>query len=75
MRSMPAPADTDDDGMPDAWESRYGLNPADASDSAMDKDGDGYPNVEEYLNGTDPTEFADYTMPVPSVAGVTAAAP
>jgi pectate lyase len=49
--------------MPDEWEMRYGLDPKDAPDNAMDEDDDGYTNIEEYLNGTDPTEFVDYTKP------------
>ncbi|MDX9971380.1 MAG: hypothetical protein RBU21_00175 [FCB group bacterium] len=44
-----APADSDNDGMADAWETARGLNPADAADGALDADGDGYTNVEEYL--------------------------
>ena len=63
MKSLPAPVDTDGDGMPDEWEIRSSLDPKDASDSAKDKDGDGYTNIEEYLNGTDPTQFVDYTKP------------
>lgn len=43
-------ADSDDDGMPDAWETAHRLNPHDAADGARDRDGDGYTNVEEYLN-------------------------
>ncbi len=50
------PADTDLDGMPDAWERRYGLNAKDASDNTKDSDGDGYTNIEEFLNGTNPRE-------------------
>ncbi len=53
-RGGPAPADGDEDGMPDAWEKKHGLNPADASDNSSDADSDGYTNIEEYLNGTDP---------------------
>ncbi|MBI3463505.1 MAG: pectate lyase [Planctomycetes bacterium] len=44
------PADRDQDGMPDAWEQRAGLNPDDAADQAKDRNGDGYTNLEEYLN-------------------------
>ncbi len=49
-----APDDGDHDGMPDAWETEHGLDPADAADGAADADGDGYTNIEEYLNATDP---------------------
>lgn len=47
-------SDSDHDGMPDAWEARYALNPNGAADGPADSDGDGYTNLEEYLNGTDP---------------------
>ena len=63
LKSLPAPHDSDKDGMPDEWEKQYGFDPSDASNSSKDKDGDGYTNIEEYLNGTDPTEFVDYTKP------------
>jgi pectate lyase len=46
--------DADHDGMPDAWEQRYGLNPSDPSDGPQDANGNGYTNVEEFLNGTKP---------------------
>jgi len=63
LKSLPAPADSDDDGMPDEWEKKYGLDPSDPSDSVKDADSDGYTNVEECINGTDPKVFIDYTMP------------
>jgi pectate lyase len=47
--SRPAGFDTDDDGMPDAWEASHGLNP-NAADNNADADGDGYTNLEEYIN-------------------------
>jgi hypothetical protein len=47
--------DSDSDGMPDEWESRYGLDPNNAADSASDLNGDGYTNIEDFLNGLDPT--------------------
>jgi hypothetical protein len=53
--------DSDGDGLPDEWETKYKLNPNDASDASQDKDGDGYTNIEEFLNGTDPTQRVDYT--------------
>lgn len=49
-----APQDTDRDGMPDTWETQYGLNPNSASDAMQDKDGDGWVNVEEYINSLVP---------------------
>ncbi len=50
LRSLPAPEDSDHDGMPDTWERRHGLNPNDPADGAQDANGDGYTNLEEYLN-------------------------
>jgi len=52
-RSLPAPVDSDHDGIPDYWEKQFGLNPNDASDSA--KLSGGYANIEHYFNNTDPT--------------------
>jgi len=46
--------DSDNDGMPDAWELANGLNPNDPNDAQLDKDADGTSNVNEYLAGTDP---------------------
>jgi len=63
LQSAEAPLDSDNDGMPDEWETKYGLNANNADDHSLDKDEDGYSNVEEYLNGTDPTEFIEYTNP------------
>ncbi|MDI9861182.1 polysaccharide lyase domain-containing protein [Flectobacillus roseus] len=42
--------DSDNDGMPDAWEIKNGLNPKDADDASKDRNKDGYTNIEEYLN-------------------------
>jgi hypothetical protein len=50
----PAGFDTDEDGMPNAWESANGLNPNDAADRNGDTDADGYTNLEEYLNSLVP---------------------
>jgi len=47
--------DTDQDGIPDAWEKKFGLNPTDPSDAHLDPDSDNLTNLEEYLNNTDPT--------------------
>ncbi len=50
LQSAEAPQDSDNNGMPDAWERKYGLDANHADDNSADKDGDGYTNVEEYLN-------------------------
>lgn len=47
-------AETDGDGMLDAWEVQVGLNPTNAADAAWDDDGDGAANAGEYVAGTDP---------------------
>ena len=44
--------DTDGDGIPDAIERQYGLNPLDPADADNDLDGDGFTNVEEHMVGT-----------------------
>lgn len=54
MANGPSCTDTDHDGMPDAWETKYGFNPNSAADGSQDTDGDGYTNVEEFLNGGSP---------------------
>ena len=46
-------SDGDGDGMPDAFEERWGLDLT-ANDASRDPDGDGYTSIEEYLNGTRP---------------------
>lgn len=46
---VPDPLDVDDDGLPDAWESAQGLNPASAADHGWkDSDGDGFSNLAEF---------------------------
>ena len=52
--------DNDGDGMPNWWESWYGLDPY-VDDSQLDADGDGLSNLQEYQHGTDPTR-ADTDM-------------
>lgn len=49
LPSPPKPADADDDAIPDEWESRHGLDPANASDWKNVGEG-GYTRLEEYLN-------------------------
>lgn len=50
LKTQPALPDADQDGMPDAWEMKNGLNSNDASDAAaftLDKN---YSNIEVYIN-------------------------
>ena len=50
-----APLDTDGDGLPDIWESRY-FGEEDALPNA-DPDGDGLTNLQEFRQGTNPKDF------------------
>ena len=57
--------DTDGDGIPDKEESKWGLNPYDASDASGDLDGDLFTNLEEYQAKTDlkdPKSHPPYTV-------------
>jgi pectate lyase len=49
LKIGPAPVDSDNDGMPDEWEAKRGLNAKDAADGAKLAPG-GYSHVEEYIN-------------------------
>lgn len=49
LKSLPAPTDSDNDGLPDTWETSRGMNAQDASDAATITPG-GYSNLELYLN-------------------------
>jgi hypothetical protein len=62
--------DTDRDGLPDAWELRYALNPG-LDDRLFDADGDGQSNRDEFLAGTDPRDRQSLLRlrVTPSVAG------
>jgi large repetitive protein len=51
LHSLPAPLDSDHDGMPDDWERAHGLNPNDPLDRNGKIDPSGYTNLEKYLNG------------------------
>lgn len=64
----PLYADTDRDGMPDAWEVQYFLSPLNPGDALGDPDSDGWSNLEEYLAGTDP-RTANVTLPGMSIEG------
>ncbi|MEI7881723.1 MAG: hypothetical protein WCI95_12705 [bacterium] len=46
--------DTDNDGMSDAYETLFSLNPTNSTDALLDSDGDGVTNLQESAMGTDP---------------------
>lgn len=52
--------DSDGDGIPDDWETRFGLKPNDPTDALLDPDGDLVSNRAEYLAGTDPGDRSSF---------------
>jgi hypothetical protein len=50
LKSLPAPLDTDQDGMPDAWEKKNGLDANDPKDAAAFTLSKTYSNIEVYAN-------------------------
>jgi pectate lyase len=50
LGSLPAPLDSDSDGMPDAWEAANGLNPNSAADRNLKTLSSVYTNLEVYLS-------------------------
>ena len=51
--------DSDIDGMPNAWETKYSLDPNDPSDATSDIDNDGVSALDEFLAGTIPSGSLD----------------
>lgn len=63
--------DSDNDGLPNEWEKKFGLNPNDAADAELDADNDGFTNREEFeakTNPRDPKSHPDYLASL-SLAG------
>ncbi|MEE2730782.1 MAG: M4 family metallopeptidase [Pseudomonadota bacterium] len=56
--------DSDGDEMHDGFEIRYGLDPLDGSDAALDSDGDRLTNLDEFRLQLDPTDPASMTNPL-----------
>ncbi len=54
LRTLPAPLDSDGDGLPDAWELANGLNPNDGSDGPRIDPASGCSELERYLNSLVP---------------------
>ncbi len=56
LRSADAPKDSDEDGIPDAWEKAHGLDPSDPSDANKPApDAGGYTHLEVWLNSLIPS--------------------
>jgi Concanavalin A-like lectin/glucanases superfamily/Immunoglobulin domain/Bacterial TSP3 repeat len=53
-------ADSDGDGLPDAWEATHGLNADGPEGAARDTDGDGFTDGQEYISGTNPLDPQSY---------------
>jgi len=64
----PAPLDTDNDGMPDAWEDANGLNKNVADALAVSTAYAPYLNIEVYINGLINVAPAGYIIPPSNVA-------
>lgn len=52
-------ADADEDGMPNKWEQKYGLDWTSAKDANLDADNDGITNLEEYKRNSNPKDASD----------------
>lgn len=57
LNTLPAPSDSDKDGMADAWEKENGLNPGDPEDRNGDSNSDGFTNLETYINTLAPNIY------------------
>lgn len=50
LKSLPAPKDSDSDGIPDEWETKHKLDPEDPADAGLKTVNATYTNIESYLN-------------------------
>lgn len=62
LTTRPAGYDTDNDGMPNEWEAKHGLNSGAGADAFGDFDNDGYVNIVEFIN-----EKGEFPAPAPIV--------
>ncbi len=56
VAALPASLDADGDGLPNDYETAFGLNPNSNIDRDLDSDGDGASNYREFLAGTRPND-------------------
>lgn len=59
LATLPAPDDTDHDGMPDAWETARNLDPSNPADGALAATPGGYTHLEEYINSLAPPVYGE----------------
>ena len=70
--------DTDNDKMPNYWETLYGLNPSVSNSPTADADSDGTPDRAEYVADTNPSDansYFEFTNIASSEAGQTVSFP
>jgi hypothetical protein len=59
-------ADSNGNGLPDYWETRFPT----ATNPAADTDGNGYTNLAKFLGGADPTNPASIPVPLPGSSSI-----
>ena len=68
VETIESPEDSDQNGLPDAWERRHFLQIT-GTDPEGDPDGDGRDNLQEYRDGTDPNVADEAPEVVPPYIG------
>jgi len=63
-RSYEPNIDTDRDGMPDAWEQRFGLGASASNAPSADADRDGMSDWQEFVTGTNPSDDQSFWQPL-----------
>ncbi len=64
LKTAPAPADSDADGMPDEWEKLKGLDPNNPADASLYQLSPSYTNLEVYMNSLVCRPWEDRDLPV-----------
>jgi len=63
---------TQNDGVPDWWKKKYGLDVNDPNLPSKDCNGDGYTNIEKYLDGIDPKTVLNFKDPKNNLSTISA---